>query len=540
LIYIFDLNATYDGSGKWQLDPLWFHVVSNSSTVYDDMYSSHNGSYAMYLYAPMGSAELSKGQSVSGQVSFELPRGQGPVQLVYDGPQGQPQQGDVRVTVGSIPPAAGWVSRIDGAYVYTQGLIPGFGYGLDSVSGQVLYPSTSRYESKVFYTGDRIDVQISLGSISRGGASNNAFSTRCGLFECGFTAYPTSVSVVAINELDSGIQVVGIQPALPFLFNVSSPQPLVPAAIQPSTSDFNITVVAPAYGYSGPLHLQVTFSVITHVMIYPFEGASTYSGWTVNLVQTSINATAVAGMENLRPPVGCTFMPTDTCPDIPVPGSGLAGQQSFLPEPVWWNESMPPVEFVYGPQVSPMGPGSAALYAGTSGTQVLLLYRWFNESAALSSLTSLTYYTFVYPVQGTCKDVNLELILSNGNSLVFEPCYQTGGYPTAQGAGTVPDQCPAPGCVMPASWQKWDAFAGGWMVENQTQQSLQLTTVGLYATMHPGVNVTGVALTVGGGTPWNGFIGYANDLSAGVGADTITFGFQPCTSAYLCPVGEGY
>jgi hypothetical protein len=117
------------------------------------------------------------------------------------------------------------------------------------------------------------------------------------------------------------------------------------------------------------------------------------------------------------------------------------------------------------------------------------------------------------------------------DAIGFEPRFQTG---TAEG-----DEVPAQGPVTAGTWQTWDALAGGWWSDADSEDGPYgppVHTLANYLTDHPTATIVdhpdgasgGVGLAAGcTGATWSGFEGFADALVVGVDDATTTFDFEP-------------
>jgi len=157
------------------------------------------------------------------------------------------------------------------------------------------------------------------------------------------------------------------------------------------------------------------------------------------------------------------------------------------------------------------------------------------DGTKLADITALSYWTYITKDQyGQAPDLALA-IDSDGNGtqddfLVFEPAYQTGGY----SGDPVPNQ----GAVVQNTWQKWDAFTGGWWATSAGTYGPPVYTLQTYVAAHPlatlvnytysSTNYGGVSVFAGGG--WFDFVGYTDLVTIGVGGNSVTTDFEVTTA----------
>lgn len=205
--YIFTVDASYSGSGTWDVSPFYFQLVSNSSAVYST-------TFALGVGNSMSAVTLSAGQHDVGQIAFELPTGQVPSKLDYTD-----ELSNVKLEVSSLPQVSSWVSMISYPEVNVQGAssLSVFAYG------------SIQNSTTLYYNGDTISVKVAI--------TYNAFPSS------------NSISVTSITDSDQGLTVSSIQPPLPVTVNGNGQE-----------VDITVNVIAPSSSYSGNLHLTVIVS----------------------------------------------------------------------------------------------------------------------------------------------------------------------------------------------------------------------------------------------------------------------------------------
>ena len=199
------------------------------------------------------------------------------------------------------------------------------------------------------------------------------------------------------------------------------------------------------------------------------------------------------------------------------------------------------VSFVSGPATPPLGAGSARYSVGADGDSFENLRNPNYNLTPLSSLTALSYSTYVsHPGSGgQAPYVVLNLDLDNDpatidDQLFFEPTYQDGTY----SGDPIPNQCgTGPNCVVPGSWQNWDALVGGWWTANEGTGGPPLHTIANYSAAHPGARIVnssaggGLRVVAGcGGADWTNFEGNLDNLT--VNSTTYNFDLNPTPNAY--------
>lgn len=198
-------------------------------------------------------------------------------------------------------------------------------------------------------------------------------------------------------------------------------------------------------------------------------------------------------------------------------------------------------QFVLGPATPPLGLGSLNMQVGAAGDSSPRYFLKGYSGTPLSSLTSLSYSTYVQQNQGS-QAIYLRLYVDSTGSgtvpddaIFFEPAYQT----HSSGDPSLPDQ----GALTTGSWQTWDALAGGWWSNNSLCSATPGTgvkSIADYLGCFPNARIMdldssrgGVSLQAGCGGPtdWGGFDGNVDALTIG----TTTYDFE--VSARVTPPG---
>jgi hypothetical protein len=207
--YILTIDASYSGSGDWDVNPLYFQLVSSYSRVYTTV-------FALSETNSLSAVTLSNGQHDFGQISFELPNGQTPSILEY-----RDSLSGLNIDVTDIPQASSWVSSVYFAEV-----------SLQNPRGLSVFATGSIQNAETFYyTADTVSVKIALTYIAFQGVN------------------PSSISVTSITDSDQGFSISSVSPSLPVTVNGNGQE-----------VDIIVNVLVPSSSYSGNLHLVVTVS----------------------------------------------------------------------------------------------------------------------------------------------------------------------------------------------------------------------------------------------------------------------------------------
>lgn len=206
------------------------------------------------------------------------------------------------------------------------------------------------------------------------------------------------------------------------------------------------------------------------------------------------------------------------------PVGPIGGDRTITPlTPGTWtsqNTLTGTTAFVTGPGTPPSGTGSAEFSAGADGNSIAALANTSYHKVPISSITALTYNTWVQtPGTGQEAPYLVLNISTDGASetieavLIFEPQYQ--------GVG-----------VVTGAWQSWNAGTGQWYVKSVGPGTL--TTLAAYASANPGAVIVnqgligGFQIVAGGLSPnWDGFEGNVDRLSITVNGQVITYDFEP-------------
>jgi hypothetical protein len=211
--------------------------------------------------------------------------------------------------------------------------------------------------------------------------------------------------------------------------------------------------------------------------------------------------------------------------------------------------------FDLGPGTPPLGAGSASLDVGadTNGLDRAAFRNTNYQGTLLADFTKIDYSTYVDQGNGCVAPLILLSVDVDGNGiydpanttddgLFFEPCYQTGLYPTEPVGQSIPMQCDLgnPLCFTQDTWYHWDALNGGWWSSKYggaggpplTLFSTYIQTLKAMGYTSPKIANTnnclgGFRVQVGNGPPvWNDFQGNFDALTIGVSGTDTTYDFE--------------
>jgi hypothetical protein len=204
--------------------------------------------------------------------------------------------------------------------------------------------------------------------------------------------------------------------------------------------------------------------------------------------------------------------------------------------------------FVQGPASPPLGTGSLQLTTAADGGGAVQVQTASFDGLKLSTLTSLSYSTFVTQNSGGADLDNEQApyfivgVSKTGNGvqdgfLVFEPTYQTGTYATMPGVtpSDVPDQRGADGAAPKIGiWENYNVLEGGFWTDGHPGGP-PLDTLAHYISNNPDATIAdfdssdlGIEVAAGAGGPsdWGNFIGNVDDISLGTAGGTTTYDFE--------------
>jgi Cohesin domain/Carboxypeptidase regulatory-like domain len=204
-------------------------------------------------------------------------------------------------------------------------------------------------------------------------------------------------------------------------------------------------------------------------------------------------------------------------------------------------------QFANGPMTAPLGVGSFRMTVGSDGDSVYIYRNAAFDGVPLSSLTALSYSTYVtHHFDSQAIALNLRVDTNNDgvydpdvdDTLWFEPAYEGPGYFPAnpQGPLTV------------GAWQNWDAFHGGWYTDQGAAGSGPGSNVKSFAAIVaalPGAKIVsssgfgGLRLFAGcGAGSWDNFDGNVDNLTVGVSGANTTYNFEPLTTVVVDADGK--
>jgi hypothetical protein len=188
--------------------------------------------------------------------------------------------------------------------------------------------------------------------------------------------------------------------------------------------------------------------------------------------------------------------------------------------------------FVDGPGTPPLGTGSHEFRIGLNGDSFETMRNPNYNGVKLSSLTALSYSTFVQQfVDGQAPYILLDIDLNGDgvadDQIFFEPVYQSALFFPSNPQGVVTLN----------TWQDWDALHGGWWSVNGTNGANAGTGVKSlsdYAAGYPNAAIVNSSSGAGGfriatgcgGGSWTNFVGNADQVIIGANGNTTTFDFE--------------
>ena len=194
-------------------------------------------------------------------------------------------------------------------------------------------------------------------------------------------------------------------------------------------------------------------------------------------------------------------------------------------------DPLTPYAFVQGPGSPLLGTGSLMTTVASNG-QKMLVGRTDYNGVLLSSLTSLSYSTYIDPTSTNVYDWYLNLYISS-----------TGGVTKDTRLDYVPPS------ASKGSWQTWNALAGSWASTNGASP----TTLSAFIAAHPNATIVnpfgnigypGLKFEAGAtGTSYTGFKGAIDNITVGVSGVAKTWDFEavgPVTSVSAVVPGSGF
>lgn len=193
--------------------------------------------------------------------------------------------------------------------------------------------------------------------------------------------------------------------------------------------------------------------------------------------------------------------------------------------------------FVAGPATPPLGSGSANLSTGngtTGGDGAAELRNTGYSGIALSTITALSYSTYATQNNGQqFPYFGLTISTTGGTTaddvLFFEPPYQQ----PSTGNPSLPDQ----GFTSLATWQTWDAFAGGWWDNNGNANPGAgpngVNSLSSFLALFPNATIVnadgglgGIRFDVGFASANNQFNGNIDAFTIGINGVNTTYDFE--------------
>jgi hypothetical protein len=205
--FIYDVSITNMGSGSYDVNPLYFTMITASNSVYDS-------TFFLAIRQSLSAVTLNQGQTTSGQIGFQIPNGQTPSKLEFNN-----QFESVDEFVTGIPQPTVWVSEpncCSGQITLT---------GTDS--GQLLATYSFSNNTEFFYTGDIITLKVGLNDFYSFGS--------------------VTLNTLTLASSDTGFILSSISPSLPITVTAGG-----------SEVDVYVYIVAPSSSFTGAIDLNGT------------------------------------------------------------------------------------------------------------------------------------------------------------------------------------------------------------------------------------------------------------------------------------------
>ena len=208
-MFIYDVTLADNGQSPYQVDFLYFTMITASNSVYD-------ATVALAMQQNLPAVTLDPGQKTSGQVAFQFPSSETPAKLEYKVPY------SVDEFVTNLPTPTVAVSEPDFAITTNvQGTTNAYG-------GQDLSASSSiQNRTFYFYTGQSIAIKVALTNYDTG----------------------TTVTVNSIAVTTAGLSINQVSPSLPVTVTGGS---------NGNEVDVVVYIPAPSASFSGTITLSVS------------------------------------------------------------------------------------------------------------------------------------------------------------------------------------------------------------------------------------------------------------------------------------------
>jgi hypothetical protein len=142
-IYIYGLNITDTGQGPYPVNESFFTITGSSN-------STFHATSVPAIQQSLASTVLDPGQETGGQIAFQIPTGQTPLELRYS------IRGSVTETIGSLPAPVGAVSELNSITINIQ--YASDPEGFEILSAHPFIPNDTGY----FYPGQIIPVVVAF------------------------------------------------------------------------------------------------------------------------------------------------------------------------------------------------------------------------------------------------------------------------------------------------------------------------------------------------------------------------------------------
>jgi hypothetical protein len=216
-IYIYDIVVTNIGKMVDSFDPLAFSLITTSGVSYNII--PEESMRNAFLFEPL---TLAAGQRVSGQISFQVPNSERPIELTYvDIPNSE------GIALFNLPQPSMWVSWVNSTVLISCcPLSPISDSNLSTFGIDGLIQNSSGY----YYSGDSVVARVNISCSSLNGTD-------------------ARLEVNAVVSNNNGFTISGISPPPPFTITCTSTS---------AETHMTIDLIAPKSSYDGHINLSIT------------------------------------------------------------------------------------------------------------------------------------------------------------------------------------------------------------------------------------------------------------------------------------------